>query len=173
MEIFYEKERTSPLEKSWLNRYRKEAKPTLFYERGNNLVEYIRRRNDESEYYSSMIFLDVQFSAMTYNNNPKTTEFTILDRLYSIDWRIECRYLKMVGSTMDGIYKDLDNVQYMIEKKYCLIFDGAYLHEGFIKQLINCILIKNLQDKVWYGSMDDFFTMRAKHITDYINNNNM
>lgn len=120
--------------------------------------DHIKRILKRNENFST-IFLDAPSPYLTINDNYKKTEGVISVPKNGIFWRIECKSQENYSDLIGRVLLELNFVAKLIEDKYCLILEKAFMLSYALKIIDATIREKNLINKVWRGSLDDFEVM--------------
>jgi hypothetical protein len=123
------------------------------YPEGNSVdVLKIMKSTDRS----NKVFLDACSPYHTPLGNNKKTEIVLHCPAYGINWRLECKSLKKYSSMVGATLYELNFIAKIHEDKYCLLLEGALTTPYVTRQICQIIREKNLRDKVWYGSLQEF-----------------
>lgn len=131
----------------------------LSFESNNtlNILEIRKRSSNKNK-----LFYNAHRPYLTECGNYKYNEFVLHCPKYKINWRLECKSHKTLGM-IDNVLYELDMVNGCKEDLFCLILEKALLRNYSIDKIKNKIKEKNLTDKVWYGSYEDFINLIIKH----------
>jgi hypothetical protein len=102
------------------------------------------------------LFIDACSENLTYKGNQRRTEFVLHCPIANINWRIECKQQKTPEGTIARITNELDRVIKLHEDKLCLILEGGFRYPIVMKQIADEILKRGLENRVWFGSLNEF-----------------
>ena len=118
---------------------------------GSDAVEIMKAYNDLNK-----LFIDACSENLTYNGNQRRTEFVLHCPKNNINWRIECKQQRTPEGTIPRITNELDRVIKLHEDKLCLILEGGFRYPIVLKQIMDEILKRGLENRVWFGSLEEF-----------------
>lgn len=101
------------------------------------------------------LFTDASSPYRTEFGNQKRTEFVYHSPDNNIDWRIECKSRKTIN-LIGEITHELNFVADIPENVYCLVLSDILIRPYILNQLIQIVVEKGLELKVWIGSKKDF-----------------
>lgn len=103
------------------------------------------------------LFIEAGSPYPTITGQQKRTEIVLQCPDYSIDWRIECKS-RQTKSLIGEIIIELSFVAKIPEKLYCLVFNDVLAHPYILNQIQQEIDLRQLNDRVWYGTAQQFET---------------
>jgi hypothetical protein len=132
------------------------------YESGNtlNMVKLRRSFNNKTKF-----FHDVDSPYLTYKNNQRNTEIVLDAPEHRLYIRIECKTQVEYSNMITRLYDELDYVNDLPEDMICFVLEGALLCPEVITKFALKIKAMKLQNRVWFGSIDDFNKFLSERIS--------
>ena len=128
-----------------------------------NIVKNRKLSNDMNK-----LFQDAESPYLTSKGNNKSTEFVLSCPIHNIDWRIECKSQNNETNMLGIVIDELNFVKWCPENKYCLVLDGVLIKEYSLNRILDTIIEKNLYDKVWVGSLNEFKILLYNQVNKYL-----
>jgi|JFJP01.1.fsa_nt_gi hypothetical protein len=100
---------------------------------------------------------------LTPTGRQKKTEFVYHSPSNNIDIRIECKSRKTLG-LIGEITDELNFITNIPEKQYCLVLSEILLSNYILDRINTIVVEKELQDKIWVGSLEQFKSFLKEHI---------
>jgi len=101
------------------------------------------------------LFFETGSPYPTITGRQKRTEIVLHCPDSGIDWRIECKSRQSIG-LIGQITTELQYVAQIPEKLYCLVFNDVLDNPYILNQIQEQIDLRELNDRVWYGTAKQF-----------------